>query len=443
MVSELDRELMQNHRFDTALFDELTELQLRSGITHGQRPISPFLRPYFLPASTYQAVRAAARTLSGAFESMTKAALEYPELMDVLGMSEKEQRFARFETGYNSVSVTSRLDTFLEPNGFKFLEYNAETPAGVGDQHILEEIYNRIPEVRSFLAANAHHYPQPQKALLMSLLQAYREWGGSSSMPTVAIVDWKGVDTSGEFEILREFFESRGFPCVICDPTELEYSDSILRRGPFEVNILYKRVIIHEFFEKFDETHPISRAVAEGAVCMVNSFRAKIPHKKASFAVLTDDRYHRLFDDDQLSVIRAHIPWTRRVADGESSFDDGIAELLPFIRANRHRFVLKPNDEYGGKGISFGWECTEAEWDDAIEAALAADHVVQERAEVERTQIPVFSGGEARIESLNVDFDPYLFMGEVEGGMVRLAAGSLVNITQGGGETALAVLEGF
>jgi hypothetical protein len=51
--------------------------------------------------------------------------------------------------------------------------------------------------------------------------------------------------------------------------------------------------------------------------------------------------------------------------------------------------------------------------------------------------------GEARIESLTVDFDPFLFRGNVEGGMVRLAAGSLVNITSGGGETALAILEGF
>ena len=47
------------------------------------------------------------------------------------------------------------------------------------------------------------------------------------------------------------------------------------------------------------------------------------------------------------------------------------------------------------------------------------------------------------METLTVDFDPFLFMGEVEGGMVRLAAGFLVNITQGGGEAALAILEGF
>ena len=45
--------------------------------------------------------------------------------------------------------------------------------------------------------------------------------------------------------------------------------------------------------------------------------------------------------------------------------------------------------------------------------------------------------------TLNVDFDPFLFRGEVEGGMVRLSASSIVNITQGGGETALAMLKGI
>ena len=105
--------------------------------------------------------------------------------------------------------------------------------------------------------------------------------------------------------------------------------------------------------------------------------------------------------------------------------------------------VLKPVDDYGGKGISFGWECNESEWDDAISHALETPFVVQQRVGVEKTTIPVYRGGEAAIEELNVDFDPFLFMGEVEGGMVRLASGSLVNITQGGGETALAILEGF
>lgn len=443
IVNELDQALLRNHRFDRALFDELTALQMRTGITHGQRPISPFLRPYFLPASRYRAISAAATILSEAFEALTEAALESDDLMDKLGVSEKERRFARIEPGYKAVSVTSRLDAFLGPSGFKFLEYNAETPAGVGDQHILEQIYRLVPGVRAFLVQHRHFFAQPQVKLLEALVAAYRESGGREERPAIAIVDWAGVDTEGEFAILREFFESEGFPSLICDPCELEFSGGRLRHGDFAIAIVYKRVIIHEFLERFDETHPLSRAVAEGAVCMVNSFRSKVPHKKSSLAVLSDPDYGRLFRPDQLACIAAHIPWTRRVADDASTYGGNSIELLEHIRKERHCMVLKPNDDYGGKGIVFGWECDESEWDTAIGFALAADYVVQERAELERTEIPVFCDGEARIESLNVDFDPYLFMGRVEGGMVRLASSSLVNITQGGGETALAVLEGW
>jgi hypothetical protein len=339
--------------------------------------------------------------------------------------------------------VTSRLDTFLEKNGFKFLEYNAETPAGVGDQHRLEEMFTHVTLVREFLERHPHYFPQPHVRLLQVLDRAYRESGGKKEKPNIAIVDWTGVDTSPEFEILRSYFESCGYPSRIFDPSELEFDGDVLRSSDFVVDIFYKRLIIHEFLERCDETHPISKAVAAGAVCMANSFRSKIPHKKSSFAILSDDRFHRLFTSQQLEAIRAHIPWTRLVEDTETSFGESEVDLLELIRSEREICVLKPVDDYGGKGISFGWECTESEWDEAIQHALEVPFVVQERAGVERTAIPVYRNGEATIEELTVDFDPFLFMGEVEGGMVRLASGSLVNITQGGGETALAILEGF
>ena len=443
IVSDLDRELLLRHGCDEALFDELTQLQLRAGLTHGSRPISPFLRPYFLPDSRYRAVQNAARILSGAFERLTKAAIEFPDVMNLLGLTHKEERFARLDPGYKTVSVTSRLDTFLGRSGFKFLEYNAETPAGVGDQRILQDMYGLIAEVRQFLQTHQHYFPQPQTELLRALIQAYREYGGRKPSPSIAIVDWRGVDTAGEFMILQEFFEANGLRAKICDPSDLEYSGGVLRCGEFDIDVLYKRVIIHEFLERSDEAHPLARAYADGSVCMVNSFRSKIAHKKASFAVLGDDRFHKLFSPPELDAIREHIPWTRRVSEGMTSFESDTVDLIQFVRANRHRFVLKPNDDYGGKGIKFGWECDEAQWDDAIEMALAADYVVQERAPVEKTTIPAFSDNKACMMELNVDFDPYLFMGSVEGGMVRLASGSLVNITQGGGETALTILQGF
>jgi hypothetical protein len=443
LISELDHELLREHRLDTDLFGKLAAIQESSGILHGTRAICPFLRPYFLARSRYDAINSAANLLSRAFASVTAAALEYDEIMSVLGMSEKEARWARLEPGYLDVSVNSRLDTFLSNDSFAFLEYNAENPAGIGDQRALERLFTNIPTVNKFLADNPHHYPQPHIRLLEVLDQAYREFGGKKVRPNIAIVDWEGVSTAPEFEILKEHFEANGYSTEICDPNSLEYNGFALTSGDFEIDVFFKRVLIHEFLDRFDETHAVYQACSDGTVCMANSFRSKIPHKKASFAILTDERYQALFDAAQLETIRRHVPWTRNFLDDKTTYAGNDVDLVEFIRTDRKRFVLKPNDEYGGKGIYFGWETSASEWDAAIELALASRYIVQERVAVEKTDIPVVIDSEARIESLTVDFDPFLFKGHVEGGMVRLAAGSMVNITSGGGETALAILEGF
>lgn len=442
-VSELDRELLLRHRFDTALFNELISIQESSGILHGQRAICPFLRPFFLAESTYNSIRNAAALVYRAFGALTKAALENDAILEELGVSEKEARWARLDPRYLDVSVNSRLDTFLSPDGFAFLEYNGENPAGIGDQASLERLFTHIPLVANFLAETGHYFPQPQVKLLQALDESYREFGGTKEQPNIAIVDWAGVSTGAEFEILKEHFESQGYPTKICDPSELDYFEGSLVSGDFEIDVFFKRVIIHEFLDRFDEGHPVFRAITEGSVCMANSFRSKIPHKKAGLAILTDERYSELFDAEVLEAIARHVPWTRNVRSGITSYHGERVDLIEYIRSARQRFVLKPNDDYGGKGISFGWESSVSEWDDAIESALAAEYVVQERVPVEKVDIPVYLNGEARMESLTVDFDPFLFRGVVEGGMVRLAAGSLVNISSGGAETALAILKGY
>lgn len=443
LLKELDDRLLAAHRYDTGLFESLAELQRDSGLLHGDRPLCPFLRPYFLGLTRYRDVQRASRLLNSAFETLARAALDQPKIMDELGLTEKERRWARLPTGYDCISVNSRLDTFLSADGFAFLEYNAENPAGIGDQSALEALFRKVPEVAEFLGRHPHHFPQPQVVLLKALDATYREFGGRKERPSIAIVDWKDVATGSEFLILREHFESNGYPTRICDPEHLEYDGQALRNEDFVIDIFFKRVIIHEFLERYEESHPLYRAIEDGSVCMANSFRSKIPHKKSSFAILSDDRFCRLFSDDELDIIRRHIPWTRRVVEGTTEWRGEPVDLLELVRRERSQFVLKPNDDYGGKGIAIGWESTESEWDSAIENALDSDFVVQERVIVDKTSIPMVSDAELRCESLLVDFDPFLFRGSVEGGMVRLSDRSLVNVTQGGGETALVILNDY
>ncbi|MER3514870.1 MAG: hypothetical protein C4310_11215, partial [Chloroflexota bacterium] len=106
---------------------------------------------------------------------------------------------------------------------------------------------------------------------------------------------------------------------------------------------------------------PIVRALRDRAVCMGNGFRAKLLHKKSIHAFLTDERNAHLFSAEEQAAIARHIPWTRKVEERKTLYHGQTIDLLPFIADHRERLVLKPNDEYGGKGVVIGWE-TRGRW---------------------------------------------------------------------------------
>ena len=440
LLKEFDDRIVRDAELNEALFEQLTANQRELGLTFGDRPTCPFLRPHIITRTQYDQVARAAQTIALAIERLVQRALTDDHLLAELRPTPREEQMARIDPGYSRLCVTSRLDAYVSDDGFKFLEYNAESPAGVGDQMQLEKVLFGLSHMKQLLGSRAHWRPEPHKRLLQSLLQAYREWGGNKEQPHIAIVDWKGVSTESEFRILQEYFASEGCPTVIADPHELKYSNGNLSAGDFAIDIVYKRVVIHEFLERCLPDHPLARAYADGRACMANSFRTKLGHKKATFAILSDQRYGELFTDEEVEVFRRHIPWTRRVMDSKTTFAGEEQNLIGLIRDQREQFVLKPNDDYGGHGVFLGWETSPDDWEHAILLALDRPYVVQQRVALKKTAMPTFSGG-LRLDEMFIDFNPFLFHNEVEGALVRLSSSSLLNVTSGGGQTALLVLE--
>lgn len=439
-VKKLDRAIVAAVTPGPALFEELRTAQRELGLTHGDRITCPFLRPHILPRQQYETVKLAAETLAAAFETVAMAALTDHTLLSYLGLTREEEEAARIEPGYSRLCVSSRLDGYVNLEGFQFLEYNAESPAGIGDQMQLEKVLWRVPALTDFLERNSHWLPQPHRALLTSLLKAYREWGGEEDKPRIAIIDWEGVPTSSEFQILKNYFISQGYPALIADPHDLEFNGDYLTADGLRIDIAYKRVVIHEFLNRFGLDHPLIEAYRRRRVCMANSFRTKLVHKKSSLAVLSDPSYAHLFDSREAEVIRERIPWTRYVRPSRTIFHGSEFDLVTLILNEQERFVLKPNDDYGGHGVFLGWESSKDAWREAIKAALERPYVVQERVPLEKTSIPAYSD-RAYLDQLFVDFNPFLFHNEVEGALIRLSANSLLNVTSGGGQTALLVLE--
>ncbi len=442
IIKALDEQILNDPRLVPAVFDDLIVAQRALGLVFGERPTCSFLRPHIIARSQYDEVSRAASIIATAVERMVALALADDDLLALLGPTEREAQMARIDPGYSCLCVSSRLDSYLSDRGFQFLEYNGETPAGVGDQMQLEQVLFPLPHLKALLAERAHWRPQPHGRLLKALVNAYREWGGEAERPHIAIVDWKGVATESEFFVLRDHFASEGYETIIADPGELIYDGNHLARGNFQIDIVYKRVIIHEFLERCDENHPLVQAYADRNICMVNSFRSKLAHKKASFAVLSDPVYEPMFTPAEIEIFHKHIPWTRRVQRGPTTFHGAEEDLLELMRQERNRLVLKPNDDYGGHGVFIGWESTADEWEQAMQISLERPYVVQERVALKKTPMPRFTD-RVRMEDMFIDFNPFLFHNEVEGALVRLSTSSLLNVTSGGGQTALLVMEGM
>ncbi|MDQ3322490.1 MAG: hypothetical protein M3525_08700, partial [Acidobacteriota bacterium] len=250
------------------------------------------------------------------------------------------------------------------------------------------------------------------------------------------IVDLKDLPTIKEFELFKDYFESNGYDSIICSPDELEFDGKHLIYKGVTIDIVYKRLLVNEYLPIIDQHPALLEAYRTGAVCMVNNFRSKLVHKKAIFAVLTNERYAHLFDENELEAIKAHIPWTRIFRDEHTEYQDEAINLVDFTQQNSSKLVLKPNDDYGGHGIYIGWNSSETEWSEAIKLALDdGDYLVQERVQTSKEMFPMLDDSGAKFDFVEqlVDLDPLLFNGVVGSAFTRLSSSELANVSSGGG----------
>ena len=409
----------------------------RAKLVFGGRRLSPYLRPHFVREDDFARICRICETVWSAIQKVKDAAVANPKIVDDLGLTEIERELVAIDPGYTAVSPTSRLDSFLTASAYSFVELNGESPAGIAYADAAYDIFSSLPVMKEFGEEYNLRPLYGRRFMLEVLLDSYHEYLGRKpeKPPRIAIVDLAGVPTVKEFELFREFFEEAGYPSIICTPQELEFKNNRLSCAGQEIDIVYKRLLVNEYLPIMKDYPVLLDAYRAGAICMVNSFRSKLIHKKALFAVLTDHRYATFFTETELDAIRSHVPWTRIVRDEHSDYQERQVDLLEFIRTNSERLVLKPNDDYGGHGITIGWNASETQWNEAIQSALAnGDYLVQERVPTARETFPALtSDGRVEFAEQLVDLDPLLFNGKVGSAFTRLSATELANVSSGGG----------
>ncbi len=405
-------------------------------LTQGGRLICPFLRPNFITHRQYDTLVKGAEALFSAIDRVKQMALANPALLARLELLPAEKMLASIDPGYPFLAVTSLLDTHLSNGSMYFVEYNADTPLGVAYGEALADLFYDCQPVKEFRKRYALQKLGGKKHLLSALLKAYKQFGGKNQ-PNIAILEFRQPFQSteqGEYLLLREFFRAEGYPTEIVSPDQLEYRAGVLRRGNFNLDLIYRRVKVQEFLLRYDLSHPLVRAYREGKVCMVNSFRSELAHKKAIFDLLTDQSITASFPAAETKAIRQYVPWTRMVAMNKTSYQDQTIDLPNFILHNREKLVLKPNDDSGEHHSIRGWETDEAGWERALRKALRMPYVVQEKVDASRAMFPLLRYGELEMREMQVDLHPHAYLGKV------LGCSSWLSTGDGGGFSTVAGL---
>lgn len=424
----------------------LDEAQRREGLFFGSRPLATVLRPRLMTTTQYDHLREVSEVIAVAARNVRSYALNDQRTRALMAFTPGESALLEIDPGYTEPSASSRLDSFFdnETNSLQFVEYNAESPAAIAYEDVLSDVFMSLPVMTEFGRRYSVRSIPARHRMFQALMDAFHEWGHADE-PRAAILDWEGLPTHSEFVLFRDYFAQQQLDALICAPDDLEYRAGTLYAKGQPINLIYRRLLSSEFLGRYGDAaleHPLVQACRDGAVCLVNSFRTKPLYKKMIFGLLSDPEIMDAAGIERATQTRLaqHIPWTRRVQSGPTTYAGQEIDLLPFTIAEQDRLLLKPNDEYGGKGITIGWETSPEDWRRAVEAACADPFVVQERVNIAYEDYPSMHDGQLQISRRLVDTDPYLFGTTVEGCLTRLSTVTLLNVTAGGGSTVPTLL---
>jgi glutathionylspermidine synthase len=397
----------------------------------------PFvLMPHFVSPRQVRHVRRAVESLCAVLNRFCEAYPEDERLQAELALPTFEDSLVRVAPGYARPLRICRLDAFLAGDTVKFLEFNADSPAGIGYTDVLHEGLRQkiaLPRVEGEFDTA---YEPMVPLLIETLLDAYqamrkgrRDGPKLPEVPRLALVDIPGSPSVPEFRIICAAASKAGIEAIHLSTDELSYDGSVLRAGGEPVHLVYRRALIDDLPEG-----DLTAAYRDGAACVVNPPRARVANNKKLMALLEDPRFAHLVEPRESEVIAATVPWTRILTPGSVTYGRWIVDLLDFVSDNRARLVLKPASEYGGHDVALGIETEQGEWDRIIEEhAEVGDFIVQEYVPVPEEMFPTVEDGHVQMRLKRFNINPFGIGGRYAGMITRISDRAVINVSAGGG----------
>ncbi len=392
---------------------ELRERMLSRSILFGDAPLPTFASPFLVCGPELDAWKAQSEHLVANIERVAHEALDDRALYDRLGLQPQARPLLEIDPGYRQITVLSRPDTITRGDQLTFLEFNCDSPAMMS---FSDELSAALLELEPYAAFRGRSPAEREmtRTLLDTLLTCYREYGGQSTAPTIAITDWAGQKTRYEHRRIAARFEELGYPTVVCDPREFRRAGKALEVAGRTIEIVYRRALFGEILDRQSEVEALLGAYRDGTICMVNSLRSYVASSKTLLAVLCEQG-----SDHRIAPTR--ILTKRR-----------IAELLA---SPTKTSVVKRGESHGGMHVLLPGVTSDEQWKRGLEAAAGEPWpwIEQELCVIPHVEVVALVDGVATRVPKFVNWNPFMFGGSYAGGIARVSDTPLINISLGGG----------
>ena len=425
---ELNREYCENTAKEKAAHaaSALRAIEYINGSTakyHG-RCVSTLYVPKMFTEEDVCNFRNLVKVLYGIFDKVIRHYREDAEYRSLFGFPGKLEELILRSPVYKSRIPIARIDIFYneETKDFKFCEFNTDGSSAMNEDRELNHALRLTLGYETLVKRYDVETFELFDSWAETSLRIYRETDGAKEKPHVAIVDFMESATNNEFEIFAERYRRRGVECEICEIRKLTYRDGkLFGAGETPIDLIYRRAVTSDIMSHYEEVSDFIAAVKDGAVCLIGDFTTQIAHNKILYQILHHPMTQEFLTEEQRAYVKAHVPYTALMT----------ADYLPYeeIVRKKDRFILKPLDSYGSKGVFAGVEyASDAEWKEIVDAHRIDGYLVQEFCVPYQTKNIDFSkGADAEWISVSNLTGLFVYDGVFKGLYSRVSRGKIIS----------------
>lgn len=320
--------------------------------------------------------------------------------------------------------AVARCDFIDGPAGFKCCEVNMAPNVGGWESRFWERKYLTHPTISAFVGERgirpSHH--DPLRTLCRHVVEDTAAGGVRSDGVLNVAVMCTPLTTPGEetarmaqgvyADVLRAADAGAHGEVAFCSRAdELSVKNGSLYCGGLRIHAVlnYAGVVLPK------QVYWCHKA---GTISLYNGPLTKMMSDKRNLALLSASEDSDAFDEGERRIIRDHVPWSRLVAEGRTTYRDEAVSFPDFLIASRECLVLKPGVGYGGKDIYVGSFTPEDEWQGRVQEAIGhGGWLVQEQVE---SHPFLFDDGEGDVRPQNVVWGMFCCGSRYGGGYLRM-----------------------